>query len=388
MSCIQRYKVRTAVLLISLVVASAVFSSVAFMKDGLAQEGALSLKYAPDLTVQGIAGGRQTFIDLAYVGIIRGLGGVREVTQRIWGYGNVGNYLLVIVGIDLTKPVFEPTAVYPLEAGSFLSAQENNTVVVGKGVASLLGAQVGDKLTILSESNKARQYTVKGIFNSEASIYNADIILMNINDARVFFNVPEGKVTDINVYVSQTDPANYVALLDYVARDISSQPNVRVLTKDVLLKAQETTYAGRAGFSSVVWYVILIAVALIAFNQTVVVGHESRFEVGLLKALGFSTSDVIKVRLIESAVLGALAGSVGLIVGVVYDIVLGAPVLREFMLGWAVLYPGFAVPVYINIQTVLLTYAITIVPLLFATVIPSWLNATVDPDIAMRGARA
>jgi len=37
---------------------------------------------------------------------------------------------------------------------------------------------------------------------------------------------------------------------------------------------------------------------------------------------------------------------------------------------------------------VLLAYAITIVPILFATVIPSWLNATVDPDIAMRGARA
>ena len=64
---------------------------------------------------------------------------------------------------------------------------------------------------------------------------------------------------------------------------------------------------------------ILISVAIIAFNQTVVVGHESKFEVGLLKSLGFSTSDIIQVRLIESAVLGTIAGAIGLTVGILYD---------------------------------------------------------------------
>ena len=160
------------------------------------------------------------------------------------------------------------------------------------------------------------------------------------------------------------------------------------MTKDILLNAQETTFGARSGFFSVVWYIILIAVALIAFNQTVVVGHESKFEIGLLKALGFSTTDVIQIRLLESAILGTIAGSVGLAAGILYDVVFNAPVLRDFMMGWANLYPSFSLPVYISAQTVLLTYAITIVPLLFATVIPSWLNATVDPDIAMRGAQA
>jgi ABC-type antimicrobial peptide transport system permease subunit len=160
------------------------------------------------------------------------------------------------------------------------------------------------------------------------------------------------------------------------------------LTKDVLLKAQEKTYGDRSGFFSIVWYVILISVAVVAFNQTVVVGHESKFEVGLLKALGFSTSDIIQVRLIESLLLGVLAGAIGLTFGILFDSVLGAPVLKDFMLGWANLYPSFPVPVFVSLQTVMFTFAVTIVPLLFATVIPSWLNATVDPDIAMRGARA
>jgi ABC-type lipoprotein release transport system permease subunit len=277
---------------------------------------------------------------------------------------------------------------FPLETGTILSLQTNGAVVVGKALADLLGLKVGSQLTILSESNVPQQFIVAGVFDGESSIYSADMILMNINDARAFFDVSADKATDVMVYVSNVDATTKVSLVNLVARSLSELPNCRVVTKDVLLKAQETTYGDRSGFFSVVWYIVLIAVAIVAFNQTVVVGHESKFEVGLLKSLGFSTSDIIQVRLIESLVLGALAGAIGLTFGIVYDVALGAPVFRDFMLGWATLYPGFQVPVLVSAATVGFTFAVTIVPLLFSTVIPSWINATVDPDIAMRGARA
>jgi lipoprotein-releasing system permease protein len=393
LNCIQRYKVRTLVILICLGMSASVFSSVAFMKDGLTREGELSLKYAPDITVQEISGGRQTFINTSYVGKVQAPG-VVAVEQRIWGYANVGNSLLVVVGLDLKNTTINQysylnqTKMYPIEAGKFIDSQVNGEIVIGKGVAALLGAKVGNNITILIESNQFMQFKVVGIFNSESSIYNADTVVMNINDARRFFDVPEGQVTDLLVYVSNVDPAHKSSLVNYAARSISILPNIRVLTKDVLLQAQQTTYGDRSGFFSIVWYVILISVAIIAFNQTVVVGHESKFEVGLLKSLGFSTSDIIQVRLIDSLFLGTIAGAAGLTFGIIYDTILGAPVLKEYMLGWATLYPGFPVPVYVSAQTVLFTFAVTIVPLLFATVIPSWLNATVDPDIAMRGAKA
>ncbi len=401
LNCVTRYKLRTLVILIALGVAASAFSSVAFLSDGLVKEGALSLKYAPDLTVQGISSGRQSLIPTKYINNIAMSGGVSWVTQRIWGYGNIGNTLVVIVGVDLNNTVttnqtrallgnsvVDQAPAYPLDSGQFLDTQSINSIVIGKGVAQLLGASVGTVLSIVTESNNIKQYNVVGIFNAESSIYSADLILMNLESARQFFGIPEDKVTDLMVYVTPVDASTKASLVNVVARQISETPNCRVLTKDVLLKAQERTYGDRSGFFSIVWYVVLIAVAVVAFNQTVVVGHESKFEVGLLKALGFSTSDIIQVRLFESLVLGTLAGAVGLTFGIFYDIVLGAPILRDFLLGWANLYPSFPTPVFISFQTVLFTFAVTIVPLLFATVIPSWLNATVDPDIAMRGARA
>lgn len=388
LNCIQRYRIRTAVVLTCLIVSAAVFSSVAFIKDGLTNEGQLSLKYSPDLTIQGVESGRLTTVDLAFLGYVQEAPSITAVVPRIWGYANIGNTLLVVVGIDLSNPAINSAAEYPLESGTFIDPESNNSVVIGKGVADLLGVGVGNVLTILTESNQPRTYVVSGVFNSESSIYSADMILMNLNEARTFFNIPEDRVTDIMIYVSNIDAAQKKSLVNIVAREISDLPNCRVVTKDLLLQAQETAYGDRSGFFSVVWYVILITVAIIAFNQTVVVGHESKFEVGLLKALGFSTTDIIQVRLVESLLLGTIAGALGLTVGIIYDGILGAPIIRDFMMGWATLYPNFAVPVVISLSTVVFTFTVTIVPLLFATVIPSWLNATVDPDIAMRGARA
>lgn len=402
LNCIHRYKLRTAVILICLTIAASSFSAVAFLSDGLMKEGALSLKYTPDLTVQGMQSGRQTLISTYYINhILAAAPAVSGIQERVWGYGNVGNTLIVVVGIDLgvyeevnqtetqqTTLAINQADAYPLEAGRFLDSQSNNTIVIGKGVAELLGASVGTELSILTESNQIRQYIVVGIFNSESSIYNADTILMNINAAREFFNVPDDKVTDLMVYVNTDDTASKASVVNLVARQITELPNCRVVSKDVLLDAQEKTYGDRSGFFSIVWYILLISVGIIAFNQTVVVGHESKFEVGLLKSLGFSTSDVIQIRLIESLTLGALAGAIGLTLGIVFDSLLGAPVLKDFMLGWANLYPSFPVPIFISMQAVLFTFAVTIIPLLFATVIPSWLNASVDPDISMRGASA
>jgi ABC-type lipoprotein release transport system permease subunit len=388
MNCIQRYRLRTTVILVCLVLAATLFSSVLFMKDGLVREGQLSLKYAPDLTIQGVIGGRQSFVEIRYISLIQTILGVKNVTDRIWGYGNVGNTLIVIVGIDLENPNMNLAAAYPIESGTFLDPKRNNSVVIGKAVADLLGAKVGNFLTIITEVNQIRQYTIVGVFNSESSIINADTVLMSKNDARSFFDIPADKATDLLVYTKEVNPAFYKTQVNFVAREISELPRVRVLTKDILASAQETTYGVRSGFFSIVWYLVLVTVALIAFNQTVVVGHESKFEIGLLKSFGFSTTDIIKIRLIEGAFLGILAGSLGIVLGIFYDAVLNAPVLKEFMLGWATLYPNFPVPLWVSPQSILLTYAITVIPVLFATVIPSWLNATVDPDIAMRGARA
>jgi ABC-type lipoprotein release transport system permease subunit len=130
---------------------------------------------------------------------------------------------------------------------------------------------------------------------------------------------------------------------------------------------------------------MLISVILVAWNQATAAGTEMRKEVGILKALGFSTSDILEIRFLETLILGFVAATIGIFLAVFYDAYLGAPVLRDFLLGWSAAYPGYPLPLNINASIVLILYATAIFPLFIGSLLPAWRSAITEPDVAMRG---
>ena len=87
-------------------------------------------------------------------------------------------------------------------------------------------------------------------------------------------------------------------------------------------------------------------------------GGLTRGIVGLLKALGFSISDILEIRITESLLLGLLGATIGIFVGILYDVFLGAPIITEFLIGWASEYPSITPPIYVGIGTLLFLYVI------------------------------
>jgi ABC-type lipoprotein release transport system permease subunit len=374
--CILGYKMRTMVILITFLIATTMISSVLFVKDGLEKEAEISIEAAPDLTIQFLRGGRLEPIPISYINEISKIEGVEKVVPRIWGYVGISNYVFTIVGIDTSN--ISPLENFGLESGRFIKEGDRGKIVVGKLLANLLNLKVGDNVIFLNEAIQAKKYQVIGIFSDQSSIYTADMIIMSIEDARDFFNIPNGYASDLCVYINQKYRPSDIAV------KMSTIPNLRVLDKDLLLRGYKVAYASRGGIFVTLWSIVLVAVALISLSQMIVVGQQSRFEVGLLKSFGFSTLDIIEVRLIESLVIGFFASSLGMILGYIYSLYLGAPGLIDILLGWYFLPREFRIPVFINWTTVFSIYSVTIFPLLIATVVPAWLNAITDPDIAMR----
>ena len=52
--------------------------------------------------------------------------------------------------------------------------------------------------------------------------------------------------------------------------------------------------------------------------------------------------------------------------------------------GWAVLYPEFRLTPVIDRYQLTVLFFLTVLPYTTATIVPSWLAATADPDAAMR----
>lgn len=378
LGCITRYKMRSMVVIVTFLVATAIVSSVLFVKDGLEREAEISVMAAPDLTISFLRAGRSEPIPMSYVDTISKVEGVVKVVPRVWGYVGISNYVFTVVGIDPSQiSGFENFAI---ESGRFLTKDDKGCIVVGKLLAGLLDLKVDSNVIFLTESIEVKKYRVIGIFSDQSSIYTADMIVMLIDDARDFFKIPSDYATDLLVYV---DPKY---LPSEVAAKMSTIPNLRILDRDLLLRGYKAAYASRGGIFMTLWTILLMAAALVSLSQMIIVGQESRFEVGLLKTFGFSTLDIIEIRLIESVILGFLASSLGLIAGYVYAAFFNAPLIADMLFGWAFFPQQFKVPVYVSWPSVLSIYAVTVLPLLVTTVAPAWINAITDPELAMRRA--
>ena len=87
----------------------------------------------------------------------------------------------------------------------------------------------------------------------------------------------------------------------------------------------------------------------------------------------------------ESITLSLLGVSLGIYFAIIFDFILGAPLLAGYILGWGlILLPG-GIPLAISLPTLFTVYAVGIVPILVAAVVPSWRNAITEPDIVLRG---
>ena len=209
-------------------------------------------------------------------------------------------------------------------------------------------------------------------------IYAADLLLTDIDSARNFFGYGPMESSDICIYL---DDSAYVGK---VAEKITSDsPSLRILSKDALLNATIQAYGGRGGVFQLMWLILLITACLISWSQASHISLERTREIGIFKAIGWEIMDVIELNLIETTILGIVAATFGIVLALVY-ILLDAPMIKSYFLGWATIYPDFPIPILISAKSVCLLFTICLVPLWVATVIPAWLLGIVEPDKAIR----
>lgn len=378
-----RYRNKTVAIFIPLLLAVFFAAAMTFVRDGFLQDARLSLSLSPDITLQKFSGGRVERVSRELLERVGELDNVERVVPRVWGYVPIeyqgGTFTYSIIGLDLSRmPAQEAFPIF-LEAGRFLEPGDSGVAVLGQVFARTLEAEVGDTITLRSYSGREFPYKIVGIFSSPVQIYTADLLLTTIDDARKFFDYEGDEATDLSIYLK--DPLYTDAL---AARMDAELPNVRVLTREALSDATLQAYSGRSGIFQLIWLILLFTAMLIAWAQAANITMDMKREIGILKAVGWSTMEVIEVKLWESVIMALAATVGGLLLGLLY-LRLGAPVIKDFFLGWASVFPEFPIPIVVDYRSVITLFIISVVPLLAATVIPAWRGGVVNPDTAIRG---
>jgi ABC-type lipoprotein release transport system permease subunit len=337
-------------------------ASVMFFAQAIRREAKLVLADAPAMVVQRMAAGRHDLIPHRYADAIRDVKGVSGVRGRLWGY-----YFDPVVSANYTLLVPQT---FPHGPGS---------VVIGRGVSRARAAFPGDVLPLRGYDGQLVYLTIADVLSTRSELVSSDLMLLAEQDFRKLFNLPADEYTDIVLDVRNSREVPTVA-----AKIVKLLPDTRPITRSEVLRTYDSIFDWRSGIIMVILSTAVLAFVIFAWDKASGLSAEEKKEIGVLKAIGWETSDVLWLKFWEGAVLSLTAFLAGTLLAYVHvfltRVVLFEPVLK----GWSTLYPEFRLVPEVTPYQVATLFFLTVVPYTVATIIPSWRAATIDPDAVMR----
>lgn len=361
-----------------------VFSLVIFMiasfrlvVSGLDRATQELMTSVPDIIVQQMTAGRQVSIDTAVINELDSIFGIAAIHPRVWGYyfdeSNGANY--TVIGDDRFTTDTEMAGL-GIEYGDRTDRSYNSaSVVIGQSVTTqlMLGGRRNFSLFRPDLSLKAFQRV--GEFSRKTAMVSDDLIVMHIEAARDLFDMRSSEVTDL--LVSVVNPAE----IDTIARKISENiDGSRVITKRQVAKTYRAAFGWRSGVGLACLFGAIAAFVILAWDKASGLSPDQRREVGILKAVGWQTGDVMTLRFWESVVVSLSAFVLGYGLAWLHILFFNGMLYRPVLLGWSVLRPSLTLMPVLRIDDLLLIFSLSILPYLAATVIPAWHSAMVRPD--------
>lgn len=373
-SALGRRRRRTLTLGTGVALVTALVAADAMLSSSLRRELAAGHEAMPDLVVQSLVGGRPAVIDGTRLDGFRDRPGVRAVRPRVFGYVYVPSIEANVTVVSLRDRARGDRVI----DGRLPSGPRE--LVLGRVLADALGLRPGD-VAALPVEGRFESFRVVGTFRGATSMRTADVILASDADARALLGLPTGVATD--VAIDLTTPLEAPA----VAREIREVvPNARVLDKAGIARTHALTLGARSGLVLATILPALLALLLVAWDRLTGLDETERREIAVLKVVGWSTADVLFVRLLESAATGLAGACAGFALGYVFVFHLGAPVLGDALFGWSRLAPALTLTPAFEIADVLALLSLVVLPFSLAGLVPDYRAAMRDPAESLRQA--
>jgi ABC-type lipoprotein release transport system permease subunit len=361
-AAMARRKVKNTGLLIVYTALVFVLASLLLYTHALKREAASLLQASPEILVQKLTAGRQDLVPAEYVQTLRGIRGVRKVEGRLWGY-----YFDPVVAANYTLMATHDRAL------------ARGNVLIGDGIARARGAAAGDRIALRGYDGALYSLRINEVLPPAANLVAADLVLVSEEDYRDLFGIAPGRYTDVALAVAHPREVRKVA-----EKVLTLLPDTRPVLREEILRTYDAVFDWREGMVLLLLLGAGLAFAILAWEKASGLSADERREIGVLKAIGWETGDVLKMKLWEGGLLSGFAFLAGFALAYWHVFTFSAPLFAPALKGWSVLYPDFSLtPAVDGLQRASL-FLFTVVPYTAATLIPVWRAAVTDPDTVMR----
>lgn len=270
-----------------------------------------------------------------------------------------------------------------IEVGEFdLSGKR---VVLGNYLANRLWAHVGDTITISSPFTSAPtpfgfllpadDYILSGIFDMGMYEYNATLAIISVDNAKRLFGVDGVSGIDFTVndpYKAPELSIDIVAELGYPYRVINWMERNRTLLRALEIEK-------KVMFIILTLIIIVAAFNIISSLVLIVLGRMR--EIGIIKALGSSSSSITRIFLVDGLIVGGGGALFGIIIAWILCFLLGK---YKFIDLPSDIYFLTKLPVEMQLFDFLLVFFSAIILSLLAALYPAKRAAKLDPVEAIR----
>jgi lipoprotein-releasing system permease protein len=276
-------------------------------------------------------------------------------------------------------------AVQALTPGSF-------HVVLGSELASALGVQAGDVVTLIAPSGQVtpagvvprlKQMTVAGTFNSGHYEYDSTLVLLHIEDAERIFRL-EGP-TGVRLKLKDLHQAREVA------QQLAGTLSGNLLIRD--WSQQNRTWFAAVQLEKRMMFIILtLIVAVAAFNLVstlVMTVQDKRADIAILRTLGASPRSIMGIFVVQGAMVGVIGTLAGLLLGlsIAYNVDVIVPAIEQMLHASFLpkdIYLISKMPSEPQESDIVPIALISLVLAFVATLYPSWRASRVNPAEALR----
>jgi ABC-type lipoprotein release transport system permease subunit len=250
---------------------------------------------------------------------------VLAAARRIQTGGLISNregaFPLNIIGIDPEAEAPVSLIAEHIVEGRYVEATDEDTVLIGKGLADALSIDVGDRVTMvgsdINKQNRQRTMTVIGIYDIGIPSMEKGGAYISLSEAQSLFGL-RGQSTEVQITLTTVGrEAAVVAALS------PALPGYEVESWEQTYPELGSAINSKSAVMDIFSVIIVMIAGIGILNLLLMAIYERTREIGLLGAMGLKPRQIATTFILEGTLIGIVGALAGIAMGLMLNLGLG-----------------------------------------------------------------
>jgi hypothetical protein len=359
-----RHPLENGLLFLAMFILALLCSLVLFFAQALSSAAEQILADSPALIVRRIgAGGWRPLPVRQALELAAEIPGVLGVRARIWGVVEGPRGPITVYGWSVTEKASMP-------AGWSLLPPARGEAIAGPALGGM-----GEGAPLELNNSGRMRFRIRSFLPPSAGLVAHDLVLLHPEDAAQLLDLPRGYASDLALDVFHAQEAG--ALRPDLAQAFPWP--IQIVTREESIGLYQVGFARRSALAFFMLIPSLLAISTIVV-ATVRRQIGRRYEIGLLKTLGWTGREIVQQQIVKTCASGMPAVTAGILVA--YGLVFwpGTTWVVALFFGWGQAPPALYLEPRGIGWPLLEVAALVFAPYLTAAVWTSLTAATADPQ--------